>query len=762
MPKESPRRFVAVAKTYNGPPVSVELDADKPKPKGETRIRVNARLPDLKIVSTPHEDVTTMFDLLKYAAGKHGDTTKIMTRENLEEVKEEKTVTKIIDGVETTQKKTWIKYKFGPYKSVTLGQFREKSLDIGSGLRHLGIEKGDIVTLYGATSANWLCTAHGLLSQSMIMSTSYDSLGVAGLSFSLGQTKAKAVYLDLSLINTLKESIERYNSGHDDKLPIKVVVYNHNRPVGPRETIDETTALIKGFTDAYPRVKLLSVEELVQTGKENHFDTVPPAPEDRCCIMYTSGSTGDPKGVILTHANVVASVGGANFNVGPYIIKDVVGFKKDAARATQAQTSAETEAETSASARPLGNATEEEHDKTDVLLAYLPLAHILEFVFENVALFWGAHIGYGGFRTLTDREMVQGCKGDIRELKPTILVGVPMVWDKIRKNIMDELDKNLITSTLFWGAYAAKRFATNWSIPLLPRILDKVVFQKVKDATGGRLRVTFNGGGPVNVETIRFISTAIILMINGYGLTETAAMGAIMRPDCWNDDSVGAITGCVEVKLRDWADHGYLTEPKDEHRPPQGEICIRGPSVAVGYLDNQKETQENFRDGWFFTGDIGEFDKKGNLKLIDRKKNLVKMVNGEYIALERLEMTYGFAQAVDSICIHANSDKKNPVAMVYPSASFVKSYIQTNKVPDGTTLETLVTDKGFHSAVFSQLRAAGKTDELKGSEILGGLVIDPQQWTEDNGCLTAVRKLNRKAIFARNKTEMEKIYNDMD
>lgn len=156
----------------------------------------------------------------------------------------------------------------------------------------------------------------------------------------------------------------------------------------------------------------------------------------------------------------------------------------------------------------------------DRLLTYLPLAHILEFVFENVCLFWGGTMGYGNFRTLSDAN-VRNCKGDIREFQPTILVGVPAVFEQLKKGILGKVQAGgFITQKVFWGAFAAKSFLLSSGLPGAG-VLDNLVFNKVKDATGGKLRITMNGGGPLSDETNHFCSTAIVPCIGGYGLTET-------------------------------------------------------------------------------------------------------------------------------------------------------------------------------------------------------------------------------------------------
>lgn len=268
----------------------------------------------------------------------------------------------------------------------------------------------------------------------------------------------------------------------------------------------------------------------------------------------------------------------------------------------------------------------------DGLLTYLPQAHILEYVFENSCLFWGGTMGYGSPKTLSDAS-VRNCKGDVREFQPTILVGVPAVWETIRKGVMVKVEAGgALTKNLFWGAMAAKSFLLSHHLPGAS-ILDAIVFNKVKDATGGRLKLCMSGGGPVSKNTQHFVSMAIAPMISGYGLTETTAMGVLQDPLHWSTSSLGDIPSSIEVKLVDFPDAGYFTHTT----PPQGEIWIRGESVIENYFENETETKDAITgDGWFKTGDIGEWDHNGQLKLIDRKKNLVKTQGGEYIALEKV------------------------------------------------------------------------------------------------------------------------------
>lgn len=156
------------------------------------------------------------------------------------------------------------------------------------------------------------------------------------------------------------------------------------------------------------------------------------------------------------------------------------------------------------------------------MLNFLPLAHILELVFENAIIVWGGAMGYGSPRTLSDRAM-KNCLGDIKELRPTVLCGVPAVWETVKKGIMDQVSKQSpLKQKLFWGALALKGALLHAGLPGAG-VLDNIVFKKIKEATGGRMRVCMSGGGPISKETHYFISMAICPMIMGYGLTETTA-----------------------------------------------------------------------------------------------------------------------------------------------------------------------------------------------------------------------------------------------
>lgn len=364
---------------------------------------------------------------------------------------------------------------------------------------------------------------------------------------------------------------------------------------------------------------------------------------------------------------------------------------------------------------------------SDALLTYLPQAHILEFMFENLCLYWGGTMGYGNPKTLSDTN-VRNCQGDIKEFKPTILVGVPAVWETVKKGILGNVNKSsAVIKSLFWGGMSLKSMLLSTGLPGVG-IIDAIVFRKLKEATGGRLRIMLNGGGPISKDTQRFLSMAVCPMIGGYGLTETSAMGGLNDPGAWNPDAIGELPTSIEMKLVDFADAGYFTAQE----PQQGEIWIRGGSVTDSYYKNEEETNASFTsDGWFMTGDIGEFDKHGHIKVIDRKKNLVKSLNGEYIALEKLESVYRSAPVVANICIYAAPDQAKPVGIIVPSEPALVQLAKENGI-EGDAVETLVNDKKLNSIVLRELQNAGRSSGLKAFEIIEGVVLADEEWTPQN------------------------------
>jgi long-chain acyl-CoA synthetase len=277
-------------KLVKKPPFSLEVPGVE-KVEGETIPRRHPQAIN-GLVDTPSDDVRTIFDILKVSAAKYGNAKALGSRKLLKTHQEVKKVKKMVDGEEREVDKKWTYFELGPYDYLSFHDYEKLALQLGAGYRKLGMQKDDRIHIFAATSAHWLATSHAAASQSMPIVTAYDTLGEEGLKHSLVATGAKAIFLDphllVTLINPLKEATE-----------IKYVIWNSQNDVNQDN--------INKLQSAHPHLKIMSFEELRQLGEANPVEPVPPTPEDLCCIMYTSGSTGPPKGVPLKHKAVVAS-----------------------------------------------------------------------------------------------------------------------------------------------------------------------------------------------------------------------------------------------------------------------------------------------------------------------------------------------------------------------------------------------------------------------------------------------------------------------
>jgi long-chain acyl-CoA synthetase len=408
---------------------------------------------------------------------------------------------------------------------------------------------------------------------STAIATAYDTLGEEGLTHSLNEPNSVGIFTNAELLPTLLKVLPNTPS-------VKYVIYDGEA----NQTILDSMRSLRD-------IQVVNISELREIGKTKSVDILQsrlPKKEDMALIMYTSGSTGAPKGVCITHANLIASVGAVNVLLGHHLTYE------------------------------------------DSFLAYLPLAHVLEYIVELVMIFVSMPYGYGRVKTLTDAS-VRNCKGDICAFRPSIMVGVPAVWETIRKGIIAKVNSGSpITKAIFNGAMYLKKN----NIPILA---DTIVFSGVRAATRGRMRIALSGGASISPDTQEFLTTALVTVIQGsvtlslltwekklrfvsfvgYGMTESCGMCAILPPELMRYESVGLPVPSIEIKLLDVVDAGYLTS----NTPPQGEVCIRGPSVLNGYYKRPDlNSDENIftKDGWLRTGDIGQWNADGTLSLIDR------------------------------------------------------------------------------------------------------------------------------------------------
>ena len=446
-------------------------------------------------------------------------------------------------------------------------------------------------------------------------------------------------------------------------------------------------------------------------------------------VMYTSGSTGKPKGVMIRHGAMLAEVAGVVHHFSPVI-------------------------------KP----------GEEVFAAFLPLAHILALVAEQSQLAVGAAIGYCDPRTLTQSgsEPV----GALAAFKPTIMAAVPKIWDVIKKGAEAKAKagggvKHYIFQTAIATKIAMRKLGMD--TPLF----NALVFKKIGEITGGRLKIAISGGGPLDKQVQEFCSAAICPIIQGYGLTETLGGNCIQPIGDTRPSVVGIPLSSVKVRLIDARTEdgtGFVT---DTHGKPylandtvnasgqpcggRGEVLIGGNTVSEGYFKMVKETSEAYitKDGerWFATGDVGEWTPDGCLKIVDRKKNLVKLLGGEYVPVEFMECTYANSLYVDALAggmmVYADGTMDRSVAFVQANKKELLAWAESKKLD--TAWPALLQMPEARAFVWNDLLVTGKAGGLGDLETLwnvtlldGSMGDGPDAWTPANGSLTATNKIQRK------------------
>ncbi|KAG8661911.1 long chain acyl-CoA synthetase 4 isoform X2 [Manihot esculenta] len=386
----------------------------------------------------------------------------------------------------------------------------------------------------------------------------------------------------------------------------------------------------------------------------------------------------------------------------------------------------------------------------DVYLSYLPLAHIFDRVIEELFISHGASIGFwrGDIKLLLE---------DIGELKPTIFCAVPRVLDRIRSGLMQKIASgSFLKQKLFNVAYSykLKSMKKGHSHDEASPLCDKIIFDKVKQGLGGNVRLILSGAAPlaIHVEAfLRVVSCAHVLQ--GYGLTETCAGTFVSLPNEMTMlGTVGPPAPNVDVCLESVPEMNYDALSST----PRGEICIRGKTLFSGYYKQEDLTKEVLIDGWFHTGDIGEWQHDGSLKIIDRKKNIFKLSQGEYVAVENLENIYVLASAVDSIWVYGNSFESFLVAVINPNNNALENWAKEHGV--GGDFNSLCENPKAKEYILGELSKTGKEKKLKGFEFVKSVHLDPEPFDIERDLLTPTYKKKRPQLLKYYQDVIDKMY----
>jgi len=659
-------------------PLIKSVEVGGPPPEGEGRPRRSPLMVERDLEANALRKGATMPELLEYVVDRYRFRIAFSWRP----VVQTKTVGK-------GKMMTTITV-LGRPQQLTFREFHEKVTQCAAGLLALGLRPGDVVAFWEDTCIEWLLVAHAAWHAGLSITTVYANLGENALEFAVRQTGARAVFTHARHVPGILAMAE---------VPtLTVVLYRDRLEAAP----------------SVPAVPVLSVSELEGKGRRHPASGHrSPAPNDVACIMYTSGTTGDPKGVILTHKNLMAASLG---------MLDRIGLGEDM--------------------------------RSQPALLCLPLAHIYSLVVFHAVFIGGGLCAISAPTQLSDT--LTQPHGDLREYRPVIFVGVPRVFEVFKKTIESKLaQRPPVVRALFRAALEARRRALSRGrdTPLWNRL----VFRPMRQIFGGHLSVVYSGGAPLNPKTQEFMCVVLgISLEQGYGLTETTACLAVQMLNDFSLGNVGTVHDACEVKLVDIPEMGYTTAD----RPcPRGEILARGPVVAGGYLQLPDLTAEVFRPGgWFATGDVGAWLPDGALQIIDRKKNLVKLAMGEYVALEKLESVYVNVRFVlpNGICCIAHPDKMFLIALILVNRDAVLYLARQHRW--GDDVGALLAHPELRRAVQEALDKEAESVHLKPFEQIARFRLYDDTWTPENGMLTAAMKLQRRRIEEHYAADIDALY----
>ncbi|XP_051958878.1 long-chain-fatty-acid--CoA ligase 5-like [Xyrauchen texanus] len=577
-----------------------------------------------------------------------------------------------------------------PYQWLKYKQVSNRAEFLGSGLLHRGLKPSQesFIGIFAQNRPEWIISELACYTYSMVAVPLYDTLGPEALVFIINRAKISTVLCD------------KHNKA-------ETLLANCEKGLSP---VLKTIILFDPFDTALTErgsksgVDILSMKDVEALGKDNLHKPVPPKPEDLSIICFTSGTTGDPKGAMLTHENVVADTAGV-----------LQCFENVFVPAP-----------------------------TDVTISFLPLAHMFERVVQTVMYGAGGRVGFfqGDIRLLPD---------DMKALQPTIFPVVPRllnrIYDKVQSGAQTPFKKWLLNF-----AIERKHSEVKQGIIRNNSIWDKLIFHKVQESLGGRLRVIVTGAAPISPSVLSFLRACLGCQIfEAYGQTECTAACTFSIPGDWRAGHVGIPVSCNFIKLVDVEEMNYFASNGE------GEVCVKGNNVFLGYLNDPEKTAEALdKDGWLHTGDIGKWLPSGVLKIIDRKKNIFKLAQGEYIAPEKIENVYIRSAPVAQVFVHGDSLQSYLVAIVVPDPEVLPGFAE--KLGVKGSFEELCKNQEIKKAIIYDLIKLGREAGLKSFEQVKDLYLHPDMFTIENGLLTPTLKAKRADLTKFFKHQIDRLY----
>ncbi|GAB4376584.1 MAG: AMP-dependent synthetase/ligase [Calditrichia bacterium] len=498
---------------------------------------------------------------------------------------------------ETYPEKTGMMFKKeGVYHSLTFREIQTRTYQIAAGLKTLGAEPGDRVLLLSENRVEWAMSDYAILNLGALTVPIYPTLLPGHIEFIINNSEGKIIILsDKHQLSKIRQI--------QDKLPhLKHIIIIEEEAENDLITWDELAKRGEAYLKENPGLIDNNLKSITR--------------ESLASIIYTSGTTGLPKGVMLTHGNFLSNIEAA---------LEVIPISQE-----------------------------------DIFLSFLPLSHI----FERMA---GHYLPVHAGATIAYAESIETVAENLNEVHPTIMTSVPRFFEKVYGRVMDSLEEGsaLKRKLFFWAIdvgkkanlYKQKGQPFPGSLKIKYKIADKLVYSKLKARVGGRMRIFVSGGAPLSREIAEFFNAAGLVLLEGYGLTETSPVIAVNRLEKIKFGSVGPALPNVEVKIAD-----------------DGEILTRGPHVMQGYYKDEEATRSTIdEDGWLHTGDIGYLDNDGYLFITDRKKNIIVTSGGKNIAPQPIENILITSPFIEQAVVLGDK-RKYCTAIIVPVMEKVKAF----------------------------------------------------------------------------------------
>jgi len=570
----------------------------------------------------------------------------------------------IQDALVTKQNDVWVK--------TSSKEYVDKANTISRALLRMGVQKNDKIAIISSNNrTEWHIMDVGILQIGAQNVPIYPTISEGDYEYILNHSEA--IYCIVS----------------DDEVLHKVNLIKRNVPNLKDVFCFNEIEGCKNWSELLELGKDTSNQNDVEDRK-NAVQT-----NDLATIIYTSGTTGRPKGVMLSHRNIVSNVLNSASRIP---------FEEGKSRA----------------------------------LSFLPICHIYERMVTYIYQFYGSSIYFG--------ESIEKISDNIKEVKPTVMTGVPRLIEKVYEKIIAKGSEltGIKKKLFFWAIDIGLRYepygVNGFWYEIQLKIARKLIFSKWKEGLGGNLDLIVNGSAALQPRLARVFAAAEIYIMEGYGLSETSPVISVndLRNKGFKIGTAGKVIDNVEVKIA-----------------ADGEILCKGPNVMMGYYKDEALTKEAIIDGYFHTGDIGEIDSDGFLKITDRKKEMFKTSGGKYIAPQLLENAMKQSRFIEQIMV-IGAGEKMPAAFIQPSFDFIKEWEKLHGIEVGKTNQEIISNPKVIERIQQEVETLnenfGNWEKIKRFE------LTPDVWSIDGGQLTPTLKMKRKMILQIYKELYQKIY----